>query len=129
MATIDELALILGRLDANVAGLLSDAAEEKDYSRRNRQHMHKRMDEQAERIAQIETSLKISALDIGDVKTALETHQKDVLPSVADWKRMKALGLGIAGVIALGGLSIGSLIVWAGDTTAQVLRHWLKLGA
>ena len=40
---------------------------------------------------------------------------------------MKAIGLGISGLIAFAGLTIGGIVVYANDGAAAALRHWLKI--
>jgi len=60
--------------------------------------------------------------------TSIEaTIKKDVLPQTDDMKRMKLVGTGIVGVIALGGVSIGAATIWFGEQLAGLLRYMLRL--
>jgi hypothetical protein len=41
---------------------------------------------------------------------------------------MKTIGLGFAGLLALGGISLGAMLAYASDTAVNAVRHWLRIG-
>jgi hypothetical protein len=131
---VDEISLMLGKVLEGVEQLREDFQEEKRNAHESRAIMHRRLDEQAAEIASLKTDVaihgKIEAQVRNEVKALgdrVEANQKAVQPSVDDWKRMKALGIGIAGLLALGGLSFGALVMYASDAAATAIRHWLKI--
>lgn len=56
-----------------------------------------------------------------------KTLNEDIKPQTDDFKRMKAIGIGLAGMIALGGMSVGGMVVYAGDVAVNWVRHWLRI--
>lgn len=128
MASLDEIAYTLGKIQTGVERLREDFAEEKALSKENRAIIHRRLDETVERVAKIEQAVAITASDFEDLKAAFEEHKNDVAPTMQEWKRMKTLGVGFASLLAIGGLSFGSFLVWAGDTAVAFVRHWLRIG-
>ncbi|RUX03178.1 MAG: DUF1515 domain-containing protein [Mesorhizobium sp.] len=134
MASLEDIFLALGRVQEGVEQLREDFQEEKRNAHESRTALHRRLDEQAAEISSLKTDVaihgKIEAQVRNEVRALgdkVEANQKAVQPSVDDWKRMKTLGIGIAGLLALGGLSFGAFIMWAGDAAATAVRHWLKI--
>lgn len=127
--TLDsDVLLLLGEIKNGVTRLREDFAEEKALSKENRATIHRRLDEQAERIAKIEAAVAISASDVEELKGAFETHQAEIGPTIQEWRRMKVLGSGITGLLAIAGLSLGAFLTWAGDSAVTAIRAWLKIG-
>lgn len=52
---------------------------------------------------------------------------KEISPLLEDWKRARNIGYGIAGLIALSGLSVGAAFIWAGQTVLDWLRAVLLI--
>ena len=127
MASLEDIAMMIGKLDANVDRLRQDFSDEKDASHRNRAVVHRRLDEQAGWIAEMKTSMALLTQDVADLRKAQDDQHAAIMPSVADWKRMKALGLTFATLLAIGGISFGSFLVWAGDAAVQTVRTWLRI--
>ncbi len=61
-------------------------------------------------------------------KSIEATLSEEIKPQTEEWKRMKTLGLGFAGLLALGGISFGAMLAYAGDTAVAVVRKWLRIG-
>jgi len=108
--------------------------------------MSAKMDHLVDRVAKVETAVEVDVAttaqtrDVYDQRmtntervlleriSAIEqTIQKDVLPQTDDMKRMKLVGTGIVGIIALGGVSVGAAAIWFGEQLAGLLRHLLRL--
>lgn len=130
----DEISLMLGQVLEGVKQLRADFQEEKQNAHESRATVHRRLDEHAEEIGKLRTDVAVHGQVEAQVRNEVKAlgaqvaaNQEAMQPSVDDWKRMKALGIGIAGLLALGGLSIGAMLMWAGDAAATAVRHWLKI--
>lgn len=120
-----EVLLKLGELGASVEHLLRDFADEKVAARDNRAAVHRRLDEQAQGLADVKTEL---ALSRQVVETLAKAQAETVLPAVDDWQGMKRTGLTIVGLLALGGVSVGAALTWFSDQASVLVRHWLRIG-
>ncbi|MDP9809340.1 putative nucleic acid-binding Zn-ribbon protein [Rhizobium tibeticum] len=141
MATEADILRALGRVEEAIAGiresishLREDFGDEKDHAHESRAVIHRRLDEQTSKIGKLETTVAISGQvdaqlrdQIADLRDQVESNQDAVLPALEEWKRMKALGYGISGLIALAGLTIGGIVAWASDGAVAALRHWLRI--
>ncbi len=120
-----EILLKLGELGASVEHLLRDFADEKTAARDNRAAVHRRLDEQAQGLADVKTELALSRQVVEDLAKA---QAETVLPAVDDWQGMKRTGLTIVGLLALGGVSVGAALTWFSDQASLLVRHWLRIG-
>lgn len=134
MASNDDIMLALGKLQEGVDRLRVDFQDEKQMAHESRAVIHQRLDNQALQIAHMETTIAVSGQidaqvrgEIQALKETVEKNQGIVSPALEEWRRMKTLGVGISGLIALAGLTIGSIIAWAGETALTSIRHWLKI--
>lgn len=131
----------LGRVEEAIAGiresishLREDFGDEKDHAHESRAVIHRRLDEQTSQIGKLETTVAISGQvdaqlrdQISDLRETVNSNQEAVAPAIEEWNRMKALGVGIAGLIALAGLTVGGIVAWASDGAVTALRHWLRI--
>lgn len=120
-----EILVKLGELGASVEHLLRDFADEKTAARDNRAAVHRRLDEQAQGLADVKTEL---ALSRQLVEALAKTQAETVLPAVDDWQDMKRTGLTVVGFLALGGVSVGAALTWFSDQASGLVRHWLRIG-
>ncbi len=134
MASNDDIMLALGKLQEGVDRLRVDFQDEKGMAHESRAVIHQRLDNQALQIAHMETTIAISGeIDAqirGEIKGLKETVEKNqgiVSPALEDWKRLKTLGVGISGLIALAGLTIGGIVAYMSETAVSGIRHWLKI--
>lgn len=134
MASNDDIMLALGKLQEGVDRLRVDFQDEKGMAHEGRAVIHQRLDNQAREIAHLETTIAVSGEidaqvrgEIQALKETVEKNQGVVSPAIEEWKRMKTLGVGISGLIAIAGLTIGSIIAWAGEAAVTSIRHWLKI--
>ena len=130
----DDIMRILGRVEEGVKRIREDFQEEKESAHESRTVIHRRLDEQTEKIAHLETTVAISGNvdaqlrdQLEQLRKTVEGNQAAVSPAIEEWRRMKTLGVGISGLIAFAGLTIGSLVAWAGDTAVGAIRAWLKI--
>jgi hypothetical protein len=123
----DEISLMLGQVLEGVKQLRADFQEEKQNAHESRSTMHRRLDEHAEEIGKLRTDVAVAGKIEAQVRNELKSLKAAVDPSLEDWKRMKTLGLGIVSLLAIGGVSFGAFLMWAGDAAATAVRHWLKI--
>lgn len=135
MAELNDLMRVLGRLESMVENLRDDFAAEKADAATSRANVHRRLDDQADDIAKVRSDILIAAQVAAQAREETKSlhgsivqHRKDVDPAIEDWKRMKTLGVGLVGLLALGGLSVGAFLTWAGETAAEAVRRWLGIG-
>lgn len=135
MADLNDVMLMLGRLQNSVENLREDFAEEKHDAAISRANVHRRLDDQADDIGKVREDILITAQVAAQAREetkalhgTLNSHRSEVDPAIEDWKRMKTLGVGLVGLLALGGLSVGAFLTWAGETAADAVRRWLGIG-
>lgn len=134
MASNDDIMLALGRVQEGVDRLRDDFQDEKRMAHESRAVIHQRLDHQAQQIAHLETTIAVSGEidaqvrgEIQSLKKTVEKNQEAVTPTIDEWKRMKTLGVGISGLIALAGLTIGGIVAYMSETAVSGIRHWLKI--
>lgn len=134
MASNDDITRVLGRLEEKVEQLRADFSDEKHTAHESRAIIHQRLDQQVRQLAVLDKAVAIHAeiyAQLRDRIEALTGTVKDnhgaVAPTIEDMKRLKTLGYGIAGLIALAGLSVGGLRLWAGEAAVATGRHWLRI--
>jgi len=115
-------------------GLKEDIAEEREASRLSRAAMRDRIEEVVDRVGNLETTLAISGQIDAQVRAELDALRKSVSdsnssiqPTVDEWRRIKAIGIGLVGLLALGGVSVGAALSWAGESVVSTIRVWLRI--
>lgn len=126
--------MLLGKISEGLARIREDFTDERKSAAGSRKQIHARLDSQAQEIAMLKSSIELSAQiseqtreRIERLSVDLDEHKESVGPSVEEWQRMKKLGVGIAGLLAIGGLSVGAMLVWFSETSAKLIKHWLGL--
>lgn len=126
----EETKLLLTMLEQ----LRDDFQEEREQSRRSREKMHERMDVVATDVGTIRGDIRILGEVDGQVRGELQSlratvvqNQAEVGPSVDEFKRMKAVGLSIVGLIAIGGTAFGASLIWWGEHTVSFIRWVLRI--
>lgn len=137
----DDILRALGRVEGRLTGieenvslLREEVSDEKQNAHESRSVIHRRLDEQAKQISHLDTTVAITggvdAQIREEIKSLKETVNKNhdaVTPALDEWKRLKTLGVGISGLIALAGLTIGGMVAYASDGAVAWIRHWLKI--
>lgn len=120
----NEVLIKLGELSASVGHLLRDFGDEKIAARDNRAAVHRRLDEQAEKMSDVKIELTLNRIAVEEIA---KTQTDTIMPAVEDWRDMKKTGLTVVWFLALGGVSVGATIAWFSDQAATLFRHWLKI--
>jgi hypothetical protein len=137
----DDIMRALGRVEGRLTGieenvslLREEVSDEKQNAHESRSVIHRRLDDQGKQISHLDTTMVISgAVDATlreEIKTLKDTVEKNhaaTQPALDDWRRIKTLGVGISGLIAIAGLTVGGIVASASDGVVAWLRHWLKI--
>src|SRR5262245_29296364 len=94
----------------------ADMSEERDHAHDSRTTIHKRLDEQAQQISHLETTVAIRGQVEAQLRDQIASITAEVSPAISEWRRIKILGAGFGGVLLILGISIGSIMAWASDT-------------
>ena len=111
-----------------------DFAAEREASRQSRAKLHERVDGMANDVGALRGDIRILGETDGQIRgemqslrETVEANQKDVQPTVDEWRRIRAIGIGIVGLLAIGGVSVGAALAWAGEGVVNAIRHWLRI--
>jgi glucose-6-phosphate isomerase len=141
MASNEDIMHAIGKLEGSLTGinesvaqLRKDFGDEKANAHESRAVIHKRLDDQAKQIYHFDTTVAISAgvdaqirEEIKTLKETVQSNHASVQPALEEWRRMRTIGIGISGLIAFAGLTIGGIITYMSDGAVSALRHWLKI--
>ncbi len=126
---LTDVLMILGRVQEGVERLRQDFGEEKTQAAASRKALYDRQDEMRSDLSDLKSDIDmaavVSAQKLTDIQKELKEHKAAVLPAVDEWKRIRTLGVGITGVLAIGGLSVGAMLAAGIDTVRAALRHWI----
>lgn len=111
--------------------LRDDFQDEREASRKSREKLHERVDGISEDIGSIRGDIrilgKVDAQIRGEVQ-AVGAKVESAQPTLDEWRRIRAIGIGLVGLLALGGMSVGAALAWAGESVVNAIRHWLRIG-
>lgn len=111
--------------------LRDDFQDEREASRQSRAKLHERVDGISDDIGSIRGDIrilgKVDAQIRGEVKS-LGTKVDNAQPTLEEWRRIRAIGIGLVGLLALGGMSVGAALAWAGEHVVNAIRSWLRVG-
>ena len=132
MGDITEVLMILGRLQEGVERLSADFSSEKNSAAASRKAIYEKHDQIQSEISSIRQDIEVAAVisaegrrEVAALARRVEQNKEDIQPSLDDWKRIKMMGLGIVGLLAIGGLSVGALLTMGVDAFKAALRSWL----
>lgn len=129
VSDLTDVLMLLGRLEAGVERLRQDFSEEKVQASQSRKLLYERQDEMRGDLSNLKQDIDmaavISAQKLGELAKELKDHKEAVQPSVDEWKRIRTLGIGITGVLAIGGLSVGAMLSMGLDAFRAAMRSWL----
>ena len=121
--------LLMGRMAEGIERLRADFGEEKSQAAASRKALYERQEELRGDLSNLKNDIDMAAVITSQKMDALAADLKDhkaaVQPSVDEWKRIKTLGIGITGVLALGGLSVGAMLSMGLDAFKAAVRSWL----
>lgn len=94
--------------------------------------MHERHDELASDLSNLRLDVGITGQINAQVREEVKAlgervaqHKAEIQPSIEDWRKIKNLGLGITGILAIGGLSVGAMLTMGLDAVKSLLRQWI----
>ena len=117
-----------------VRQLREDYAEDQKAARESRAAQHRRLDEVMLRLGQMETTAALAGevdaqvrTELDELKALVDANAQAIAPTVDEWKRIRALGLGIVALLAVGGVSVGAFLAYAGEAAVNAVRAWLRI--
>jgi len=126
----DQTALLLEM----VKQLREDYARDQEAARQSRMALHSRVDEVIDRMGKMETTAALSGeidaqvrTELDELRTIINGNAASIAPTIDEWKRIRALGLGLVGLLAIGGVSMGAILATAGDAAVNAVRGWLRI--
>lgn len=132
VSDLNDVMLALGRVQEGVDRLREDFDREKISAAQSRKAIYERHEELGDALANLRKDVEISALisaqgreEMKRLAAKVEDHREAIQPSIEDWKRIKTLGLGVTGVLAIGGLSVGAMLSMGLEAFKAALRQFL----
>lgn len=117
-----------------VLKLIESVRDDIEAGRQSRAVVHARLDEVVDRLGKIETALALAGTvddqvrqELDDLKKTVADNAAAAAPTLDEWKRIRAIGLGLVGLLAVGGVSVGAALAWAGETVVNAVRSWLRI--
>lgn len=103
MTKLDDISVMIGRMEAEVSGLRRDFQAAELRSVDHRTAVHRRMDGIIEDLGEVKADVSATAEKIEAVKDDVA----EMKPVTEEVKRWKLMGLGALGVVGIGGASLG----------------------
>lgn len=132
MADLNEVMLTLGRVLEGVERLRDDFNEEKRSAAVSRKAIYEKHDELTAELSEMRLDVGITGQINAQVREEVKAlgekvaqHKAEIQPSIEDWRKIKNLGLGITGILAIGGLSVGAMLTMGLDAVKALLRQWI----
>lgn len=127
VADLGDVLLAMGRLQEGVDRLTKDFGDEKTSAAASRKAIYERQEEFSHGLTDLKNDVDMAAVlstqKLGELTRVFDEHKAFVQPSIDDWRRIKAMGLGITGILAIGGLSVGALLMAGIDTFRAAMRQ------
>lgn len=100
----------IGRIEGKLDSLINSVAAQSEASEQSRRRLY-------ERVGKIETSVEISGqveAQVRDRLDKLDTRiESEIMPTVNKVNGWEKMGMGALAIIGIGGVSVGSALVWA----------------
>lgn len=112
-----------------IRDLREDMRQDRRDSKESRKVMRDRIDDLSKDLNQARMDIQIGVHADAQVREEIKGLKKDIgeiEPAVEEWRRIKGVGLTFASLLAIGGVSFGAALMWAGDAVAQWIRHILR---
>lgn len=120
---LHEIYTMLGRIEEGQNRVRIDLDAEKQETRSHRDDILSGMKALDARLDKVETSITLSAA----VDVQVRSELNSIGPTIEDFRRMRAVGLSIVAVIALGGTAFGASMMWWYDTVVSAIRTILRI--
>ena len=132
MADASEVLMLLGRLSEGIEQLRKDFDTERQNAAQSRKSIYERHETLSQDLTSLKRDVEVGAIisakgreEVKRLADQIDAHKAAVQPSIDDWNRIKTLGLGITGILAIGGLSVGALLMMGVDAFKAAVRSWL----
>ena len=132
MADASEVLMLLGRLSEGIEQLRKDFDTERQNAAQSRKSIYERHESLSQDLTALRHDVEVGAIisakgreEVKRLADQIDAHKAAVQPSIDDWNRIKTLGLGITGILAIGGLSVGALLMMGVDAFKAAVRSWL----
>ena len=132
MADASEVLMLLGRLSEGIEQLRKDFDTERQNAAQSRKSIYERHETLSQDLTSLKHDVEVGAIisakgreEVKRLADQIDAHKAAVQPSIDDWNRIKTLGLGITGILAIGGLSVGALLMMGVDAFKAAVRSWL----
>lgn len=118
----------------SIEALRQTVAQGHEKSSDSRSKLHERIDELGDRLGKIDGDIRILGQVDAQLRSKVEAlaetvqrNQAEAQPTIDEWRRIRAIGIGIVGLLALGGVSIGAMFAYAGEAVINWARHILRI--
>lgn len=135
MAEPDDVSRSLGRVEGTLQQLIKTAEEDRESAADWRKSVYHLLQEHADQISDLRKDVAIageisaqareSAKNVG--KQLNERLDEDIAPTIEEWKKIKAMGLGMVALVSLGGAIVLSTLAYFWDAIAAAIRSGLRI--
>ncbi|WP_370677651.1 hypothetical protein [Pleomorphomonas sp. PLEO] len=127
----DGISRSLGRVEGTLQQLIKSAEEDRASAADWRRSIYHLLQDHADEIGKLREDVVI----VGEISTQAREHAKkiekrldeDISPDIAEWRKIKAMGMGMFALVGLGGAIIASTIAYFWDVIAMAIRSGLKI--
>lgn len=132
VADLNDVLMAVGRLQEGQDRMREDFTAEKQSALVSRKALHERHDDLSRELGSLKTDVAVSGTinaqvreEVKSLGRKIDQHKEDIQPSIDDWRKIKTLGLGITGILAIGGLTVGAMLTMGFEYFKTVLRSLL----
>ena len=122
-AILHEILQKLGRIEEKQDRVRTDLDKEQEHARENRAAIHAKLDDLQDRMTKAESSIVVAA----GIDVQVRNELNAMKPAIEDFTRMRQIGLGAVGIIALGGTAFGASLIWWGEQMISFIRGLLRV--
>lgn len=125
----------LGKVEGTLQQLIKAAEEDRASAAEWRRSVYHLLQDHADQINDLKTDVRIgaeisaqareSAKSVGEQLN--ERMDEDIVPTIEEWKKIKAMGLGMFALISLGGAMVIATIAYFWDAIAAAIRSGLRI--
>lgn len=131
MADPEDISRSLGRVEGTLKQLIKAADEDRDSATEWRRSVYHLLQNHADEIGRLRTDVAIAGTISAQARDHAEEIEaridKEIVPDLAEWRKIKNMGLGMFALISLGGAIVISAIAYFWDTVAAAIRSGLRI--
>lgn len=125
MADMNDLMHMLGQIQAGQNSMREEFLEERRSAAESRRILFQKTDELSADVAKLKTDVAITGQEVKALGEKVAQHKAAIDPAVADWVRIKNLGLGFTGIVGLGGAYLLTIAANGWDNLRDAIKSWL----